>query len=71
MNVIAVIGIDIGKNLFHTVGRDERGAIGLRQDADCERLMAVKSEMISKRPVGAIGRRHQPGYPSALGHPKG
>ena len=29
--VIAVIGIDIGKNSFHIVGHDERGAIVLRQ----------------------------------------
>ena len=29
---IAVIGIDIGKNSFHVVGLDERGAIVLRQD---------------------------------------
>jgi transposase len=28
---IAVIGIDIGKNSFHAVGLDERGAIALRQ----------------------------------------
>ena len=28
---IAVIGIDIGKNSFHVVGHDERGAIMLRQ----------------------------------------
>ena len=28
---IAVIGIDIGKNWFHVVGQDERGAIVLRQ----------------------------------------
>jgi transposase len=28
---IAVIGIDIGKNSFHIVGLDERGAIALRQ----------------------------------------
>ncbi len=30
-NAIAVIGIDIGKNSFHMVGLDNRGAIGLRQ----------------------------------------
>jgi transposase len=30
-SVIAVIGIDIGKNSFHVVGLDERGAIVLRQ----------------------------------------
>jgi transposase len=28
---IAVIGIDIGKNSFHLVGQDRRGAIVLRQ----------------------------------------
>jgi transposase len=30
-SVIAVIGIDIGKNSFHVVGLDGRGAIMLRQ----------------------------------------
>jgi len=30
-SVIAVIGIDIGKNSFHVVGLNERGAIVLRQ----------------------------------------
>jgi hypothetical protein len=30
-NAIAVIGIDIGKNSFHIVGLDRRGAIALRQ----------------------------------------
>src|SRR4029450_13499037 len=30
-SVIAVIGIDIGKNSCHVVGLDERGAIALRQ----------------------------------------
>ena len=29
--VIAVVGIDIGKNSFHIVGHDQRGAIVLRQ----------------------------------------
>ena len=28
---ITVIGIDIGKNSFHVVGLDQRGAIVLRQ----------------------------------------
>ena len=28
---IAVIGIDIGKNSFHLVGQDRRGALALRQ----------------------------------------
>ena len=30
-SAIAVIGIDIGKNSFHIVGQDHRGAIVLRQ----------------------------------------
>ena len=28
---VAVVGIDIGKNSFHIVGQDRRGAIVLRQ----------------------------------------
>jgi transposase len=28
---IAVVGIDIGKNTFHVVGHEQRGAIVLRQ----------------------------------------
>jgi transposase len=28
---ISVVGIDIGKNSFHVVGMDQRGAIVLRQ----------------------------------------
>jgi transposase len=30
-SIIAVVGIDIGKNLFHVVGNDKRGSIVLRQ----------------------------------------
>ena len=30
-NAIAVVGVDIGKNSFHIVGLDDRGAIVLRQ----------------------------------------
>ena len=30
-NSVAFVGIDIGKNSFHVVGLDERGAIVLRQ----------------------------------------
>jgi transposase len=30
-SIVAVIGIDIGKNSFHVVGLDDRGAIVLRQ----------------------------------------
>jgi hypothetical protein len=37
---IAVIGIDIGKNSFHVVGLDRRGAIVLRQKWS-RRIMAT------------------------------
>jgi len=40
---IAVIGIDIGKNWFHVVGKDRRGAMMLRQKwsrAQVERRLA-------------------------------
>jgi hypothetical protein len=30
-NAVAVIGIDVGKNSFHVIGLDDRGAIVLRQ----------------------------------------
>src|SRR5215471_13002882 len=30
-SAVAVIGIDIGKNSFHVIGQDKRGAIMLRQ----------------------------------------
>jgi transposase len=30
-SAVAVIGIDIGKNSFHVVGLDDRGAVVLRQ----------------------------------------
>ena len=36
---IAVVGIDIGKNSFHVVGHDERGAIVLRQKGRVARWM--------------------------------
>lgn len=31
-SAVAVVGIDIGKNSFHVVGLDKRGAIVLRQN---------------------------------------
>ena len=44
---IAVIGIDIGKNSFHVVGHDARGAIVLRQNG-----RVAKSKRGSPIPVG-------------------
>jgi transposase len=40
---IAVIGIDIGKNSFHVVGHDARGAIVLRQKWSQHALLAWSS----------------------------
>ena len=37
---IAVIGIDIGKNSFHVVGQDRRGALVLRQKWSCGQVEA-------------------------------
>ena len=47
---IAVIGIDIGKNSFHVVGHDARGAIVLRQMASPARS---KHWPVKIRPVRA------------------
>ena len=37
-NAVAVMGIDIGKNSFHVVGLESRGAIVLRQKWSLARL---------------------------------
>ena len=34
---VAVMGIDIGKNSFHVIGLDARGAIALRQSGRAAR----------------------------------
>ena len=48
---MAVIGIDIGKNLFHVVGLDRRVAIVLRQKWSCgqvgERLARTRRPVSS------------------------
>ena len=40
-NAIAVVGIDIGKNSFHIVALDDRGAIVLRQKPESAQGIAV------------------------------
>ena len=56
-SVIAVIGIDIGKNSFHVVGLDGRGAIVLRQkwSRDREKTRFAKVGPPALRPY-AIAR---------------
>ena len=64
---VSVVGIDIGKNSFHVVGHDERGAIVLRQKwsrgqvearfANMPPCLAVgMSEMGSNSEVGGRNR---------------
>ena len=59
---IAVIGIDIGKNSFHIVGLDDRGAIVLRQKwsrGQVEaRLANVPPCLIGME--ACVGAHHQP-----------
>ena len=51
---IAVIGIDIGKNSFHVVGHDARGAIVLRQKWSRGRDRHWRRDVFSKgRDFGA------------------
>ena len=54
-SVIAAIGIDIGKNWFHVVGLDGRGAVALRQKwsrGQVEaRLANMPARLIGMEPV--------------------
>ena len=40
IEAVATLGIDIGKNTFHLVGFDRKGAIVLRQKLDVGDLIA-------------------------------
>ena len=42
ITTIATMGIDIGKNSFHVVGLDQRGAIVLRQKCSRGQIEALK-----------------------------
>ena len=60
---IAVIGIDIGKNSFHVVGHDERGAIVLRQKWSRGQIEARFANLLPGR-HGSL-RRRAPSQPQA------
>jgi transposase len=67
---IAVIGIDIGKNTFHVVGHDKRGAIVLRQKFSRGQLETRLANLPPCR-VGmeaCVGAHHLARKLSALGH---
>ena len=55
---IAVIGIDIGKNSFHLVGHDQRGAIVLRQKWSRGQMEAWPSAAAG-RDEGTVARHEQ------------
>jgi len=68
---VSVIGIDIGKNSFHIVGHDERGAIVLRQkwsrgqvEARFANLPPCDIRTAARRPVIRSLRRRQPAAPA-------
>ena len=69
-NAIAVIGIDIGKNSFHVVGLDGRGAIVLRQKWSRGRVEArlanTPSCLIGME--ACVGAHHLSRKLKALGH---
>src|SRR5246127_5282857 len=68
--VIAVIGIDIGKNAFHVVGLDGRGAIVLRQKWSRGQ---VEARLANMPPCligmeACVGAHHLSRQLKALGH---
>ena len=67
---IATIGIDIGKNTFHLVGLDERGAIVLRQKLSRDQV-SVRLANMPPCLVGmeaCVGAHHLSRQLLALGH---
>ena len=66
---IAVIGIDIGKNSFHVVGHDTRGAIVLRQKwsrGQVARLANIPACLIGME--ACVGAHHLSRKLASLGH---
>src|SRR6266496_3903594 len=69
-STIAVIGIDIGKNSFHLVGLDKRGAIVLRQKWSRGQ---VEARLANMQPCligmeACVGAHHLSRKLQALGH---
>jgi transposase len=67
---IAVVGIDIGKNSFHVVGLDQRGAIVLRQKWSRGQVEARFANIPPCR-IGmeaCVGAHHLSRRLKALGH---
>ena len=69
-SLVTTIGIDIGKNTFHLVGLDERGAIVLRQKLSRGQVSARLANMAPCL-IGmeaCVGARHLSRQLLALGH---
>ena len=69
-SALAVIGIDIGKNSFHVVGHDARGAIVLRQQWSRGQVEASLAN-IPPRLIGmeaCVGAHHLSRKLASLGH---
>jgi transposase len=67
---VSVVGIDIGKNSFHVVGLDDRGAIVLRQKWSRGQVEARSANM-PRCLVGmeaCVGAHHLSRKLKALGH---
>src|SRR5262245_5714519 len=70
---IAVIGIDIGKNSFHVVGLDRRGAIVLRQKWSRGQVQ-TRLANLPPRLIGmeaCVGAHHLSRKLTSLGHDGG
>ena len=57
---ISTIGIDIGKNSFHVIGFDERGAIILRQKLSRSQI-AVRFANLPRCLIGMVSKRRSGG----------
>jgi transposase len=69
-SAIAVIGIDIGKNSFHIVGHDQRGAIVLRQKWSCAQveIRPRQSATMPNWKEACVGAHHLNRKLQVLGH---
>jgi hypothetical protein len=56
-SAVAVIGLDIGKNSFHVIGLDERGAIVLRHKWSRGQVEARLANAALSDRVGGLCRR--------------
>ena len=69
-NVIATIGIDIGKNTFHVIGLDDKSAIILRQKLSrgqvYARLANIPACLLGME--ACVGAHHLGRHLRALGH---